>query len=421
MPQVPALLSLVLTMGLVLARPRFGSFYRAGPAFAASVGVLVMVLARLVDRGDLTSTAVLMWRPLLAVASIMVTTAVAQRLGLMDWLAAVVEERGSGDARSLFRLVYALSATTAAVLNNDSAILLLTPAVVALVRRRFPNRPDLVVPFAFAVFMAAGTAPFVVSNPMNMIVAAYAGIDFNQYALRMAPIAAAGWALSYVILEIIFRKRLRDGGAPSEMSATEKTKPSRAQVHSLVLVLGVLVAYPIVALAGGPVWVVASAGACAALALASRHQAGGTRAMLRTGISWEILVFLGLVSVIGVGLRNAGIVQRLTVVYEHGGIASIGAVSAIGSAVVNNHPMSIINMLALRDVPGAGMRDTLAALIGGDLGPRLLPVGSLAGLLWLEALRRSKIDVSPVRFILIGGAVTIPTIALSLALLAAIT
>jgi arsenical pump membrane protein len=188
-----------------------------------------------------------------------------------------------------------------------------------------------------------------------------------------------------------------------------------------VLVLGVLVAYPIVALAGGPVWVVASAGACAALALAAWHGVGGTRALVRDGVSWEILLFLGLVSVIGVGLRNAGIVHRLTIVYEHGGVVGIGAVSAVGSALVNNHPMSIINMLALREVPGAGIRATLAALIGGDLGPRFLPLGSLAGLLWLEALRRAKIDVSPVRFILIGAAVTIPTLTVSLGLLYAIT
>ena len=34
----------------------------------------------------------------------------------------------------------------------------------------------------------------------------------------------------------------------------------------------------------------------------------------------------------------------------------------------------------------ATLQYVLAALIGGDLGPRFLPLGSLAGLLWLDSL-----------------------------------
>ena len=51
---------------------------------------------------------------------------------------------------------------------------------------------------------------------------------------------------------------------------------------------------------------------------------------------------------------------------------------------MNNHPMALIHSLTL-----AGQPDVLvyAALVGGDLGPRLLPIGSLAGLLWLDLLR----------------------------------
>jgi Na+/H+ antiporter NhaD/arsenite permease-like protein len=46
--------------------------------------------------------------------------------------------------------------------------------------------------FVFAVFLAPGVAPFVISNPMNMIVAEYAGIGFNQYAVVMAKARIVG-------------------------------------------------------------------------------------------------------------------------------------------------------------------------------------------------------------------------------------
>jgi len=419
MLQAQAFFSVMLTVGLVVARPRLGPTFRVGPAAAATVGVLVMRFTGLVDHRDLLSTAELMWRPLIAVASIMVTTAMAQRTGLMTWLAAVVERQSGGRITRLFTLVYVLGAATAAILNNDSAILLLTPLVVAVVRRRYPDRPALVPTFALAIFMAAGVAPLVVSNPMNMIVAAYGGIDFNEYAARMIPVAAAGWLAGYAVLRVVFRRALAQAGDAAEEAPP--VRATRAQIHALCLVLAVMLTYPAVAYAGGPVWSVALAGAIAAVILGHLHETATPRAIVGGGVSWNILGFLVGVSLLGVGLRNAGVVQQLAVIYDRGGPQAVAVVSAIGSAVVNNHPMSIINMLALEHAPHATHADTLAALIGGDIGPRLLPMGSLAGLLWFEQLRRLKVDVSPLRFAAVGALVTVPGLVVSLAVLALVT
>jgi hypothetical protein len=46
---------------------------------------------------------------------------------------------------------------------------------------RHRRRPEITI--AFAVFVAPGIAPFIVSNPMNMIVAEYAG----SRSTRMRP------------------------------------------------------------------------------------------------------------------------------------------------------------------------------------------------------------------------------------------
>jgi arsenical pump membrane protein len=128
-------------------------------------------------------------------------------------------------------------------------------------------------------------------------------------------------------------------------------------------------------------------------------------------------VFLGLVNLLGAGLKNVGFVANLAAVYGRGGIAGVGAVSALGSAILNNHPMAILNMLALESVPGVTSRHVLAALVGGDIGPRLLPMGSLAGLLWVDLLRRQGIEVPLGRFIVVGLVVAVPTLAVSLLLL----
>ena len=109
--------------------------------------------------------------------------------------------------------------------------------------------------------------------------------------------------------------------------------------------------------------------------------------------------------------------EYLSSLYTDAGIGLVGTTAALGSAVLNNHPMAIINMLALEATPNTGHREILAVLVGGDLGPRLLPVGSLAGLLWLESCRRLGVEISLRQFVRVGFVVTIPTLAVSLLIL----
>jgi arsenical pump membrane protein len=77
--------------------------------------------------------------------------------------------------------------------------------------------------------------------------------------------------------------------------------------------------------------------------------------------------------------------------------------------------MTILNTFAIGT--GHGAKPLLAALVGGDIGPRLLPIGSLAGLLWIDLLRRSGIEIGVRRFVRVGVVVLLPTLAVSLGLL----
>lgn len=252
----------------------------------------------------------------------MTMTGVVQEVGAFDRLALRIEASARRtSATAAFTLVFLLSVVTPALLNNDAAILLLTPLVVALTRRLYPDRPGVTEAFAFAVFLAPGVAPFVVSNPMNMIVAEFAGVGFNAYARVMAPIALAGAVVTYAILRLHFRRSL--AGAAAERRDVARVAP---------------------------------------------HPAG-----------------------------------------------LVGVVSSLGSALVDNHPMALLDMMALGG--HRGTRPLLAALVGGDIGPRLLPIGSLAGLLWIDLLRRAGIEITIGRFLRLGTLVLLPTLTISLAML----
>lgn len=136
---------------------------------------------------------------------------------------------------------------------------------------------------------------------------------------------------------------------------------------------------------------------------------------------FSLVHFLWGVFLVVVGLRHVGVVDRLANVYQtapKGSLQELGVVggmAALGSALVDNHPMSILNMMALG--ADGSSRPLLAALIGGDIGPRLLPIGSLAGLLWMDLLRRSGVEIGIGKFIRLGTLVLLPTLTLSVVML----
>lgn len=410
-----------LTLTAGLAQPRIVGAFRLGPTGASVLGVLVLLLTGVVSPRDVADGFQALWRPFVTIVSIVLTTSVAQRLGILTHFVRLLDLSSGGRVVPLFRAVFVLSAVVSAILNNDAAVLVLTPLIVGLVRQRYPDRPDLIVPFAFAAFSAAGVAPLVISNPINLVVAEYAGIGFNEYALRMIPIAVAGWVAAYAILRVVFRGSLE---LPSVADPTGLRTPTRlsgpAKQFALVMLV-VLGSYPVLSYAGWPVWIVALAGAALGWLLVRRHGIASS-AMLAASLPWGTLVFLLCAFVIVTGLRNVGLIEAIAGLYalapgSAAQIVTIGTASAIGSALLNNHPMAILNALTLADLPGATKQHVLAALIGGDLGPRLLPTGSLAGLLWLQTLARDGVQIGLSRFVSVGAAVAVPTLALSLFIL----
>lgn len=417
MEAAAALSAFAVTLGLVLRGPLLRRRLRIGPGIAAGLGVLILLVSGVLNPDDLADAGEVLWRPLVALASIMVMTGVAARVGLFQRLAGLVLRSGEVPPSRLFGLVFALSFAVAAAFNNDAAILVLTPVVVMLVRDRYPQAPSLLPPFAFAVFLAAGVAPLLTSNPMNTVVAGVAGIDFNTYALRMVPVSVVAAVVTFAVLRwVVFAADF--AAKPVAGPPPERTLWTVAQRRSLALVLLVLLAYPGSTLAGLHPFVVATAGAVLALVLAWRHGAGRPAEVLRAAVAWEILVFLLGMFLLAKGLQNVGAVDLLRGLYAATDSTVVGVVSAAGSALINNHSMALINLVAIRDLPGAGEDAYLVALVGGDLGPRLLPIGSLAGLLWLALLRRMAVEVSLRQFVAVGVTVTVPSLAASLAVLA---
>ncbi len=415
MRQFTAYSTFAVIIWLFLAQPQVNGRWRLSPALAAAGGVCVFLVMGILSLPDLVEAGSILFYPLVTIASIMMLGTVSERLGVLDWLATFAERGTNGDTARLYRRIFISAAISSAILNNDTTILILTPLVIALVRRRYPNRPNLTLPFALAVFMAAGVAPLMVSNPINMVVASAAKINFNDYVLIMFPVALGVWIVSFLVLRFIYRRELTLE-TTSDSISTRSVSMDAGSWQMVILLIAVIASYPLMAYFNGPVWLVALVGAILACLLARRHIATATTTLVRQGVSWETLAFLIGVFLVGAGMRNIGIVEYFAQLYAKTGIVAIGIFSAFGSALMNNHPMAILNFLALGGVD-ANKFEIMAALIGGDLGPRFLPTGSLAGFMWVGILERVGVHISIGQFFRIGAMVTIPTLLVAIAIL----
>lgn len=429
---------------------------RLSPALAMLLGVAVLYFAGFGSTAQLSFAANTMWRPLLTIAAMLVLTDEIARAGVLQTLATEIDRRAR-TTTALFTWVYWSSAAIAALLSNDAAILVMTPLVIGLVRTRFsqstPTQTARIVwPFALAVFMAAGIAPLPTSNPMNLVMTQMAGISAGHYVSRMGPVAVAACAATYLLLRVMFhailraadrdahRARLHDGPATQPVRATF----TRTQFYLVGLLLVVLASVAIAPVIAVPTWIIALTGAALAKMVslaapstlparptATRDSDEGQQPTLRVGqersrwrfhwqqlasaMALETLAFVFLALLLAQALAAAGLLTRLTAAYQHASVATIATYSAFGSALINNHPMSQLNMLALAD--HASANSIFAALIGGDLGPRMLPIGSLAGMLWVAQLRKYDVAFSFRDFVKVGLLLAGVTIALAIVLL----
>jgi len=144
-------------------------------------------------------------------------------------------------------------------------------------------------------------------------------------------------------------------------------------------------------------------------------------------IGWNAIIFVVGIFLVTNGLRETGLTEALGTIILGAvdqslslGIFVTGIVAAGASAAMNNHPTAWIMALTLQDLPlGELTTRTLAfaALIGGDLGPKMLPIGSLAALMWFQILRERGVEISYWQYIKIGVPVTLISLLLSLLML----
>lgn len=337
---------------------------------------------------------------------------VAGREGLFDHLAARAVQAAAGSARRLFFILYLVGAGVTVFLSNDTTVVVLTPAVLAVTRHaRVPP-----LPYLFTCAIVANAASFVlpISNPANLVIFHGAMPPLGDWLARLALPALAAIVVSYLSLRWAMRHDL-----DTEPTTPEVPTLSRGGwIAATGLSLSAVALVTVSSLGGGLGLATFSAGVAVALAVALSTRRSPLP--LLRHLTWGVLPLVAGLFVLVAMLDRVGVLSTLgqwlgqmSATSPRATAGLSGTAVGIASNLANNLPVGLAAAAAATagDL-GNLMRDCL--MIGVDLGPNLSVTGSLATLLWLATLRRSGLHVSAAQFLGVGLRVMPPALILAL-------
>ena len=331
-------------------------------------------------------------------AGMMLLAELARHEGVFDWIADIAVRHAHRSASRLFLLIYITGTVVTALLSNDATAVVLTPAILAAVRRARVNPK----PYLLACALIANAASFLlpVSNPANLVVYGHRLPPLGSWLKIFLLPSVASVVVTFFCLRYLCRKPLASS-IQSHEDSVSLDPAGRLALSGLIFASVVLLTASALGIGLG---IPTCAAAVASLMLVSVKDHGiFKRAAL--DIAWSILPLVAGLFVLVEALNSAGLLQLIQEAFKWaarqpklvGYLATAGG-AGILSNVMNNLPVGLAAGAALPVAPQLSH----AALIGVNLGPNLSVTGSLATILWLIALRREEVEITPWQFLKTG-------------------
>lgn len=422
-------------MVLVLWRPR--GLNEAIPTTLGAILILLSGSVTIADLGDISSKVT---GAAITIIATMIMAISLESFGFFHWVAAQLLRRSRGSGIRLFWLTNLLCFLMTVFINNDGSILITTPILLLLLKHLMLKKHQM-LPYLIsgALIATASSAPIGVSNIVNLISLEIIGMDLYLHTAMMFVPGVLGLLFLTCLLFLVFYKDLpRTLNIPLHHRTMDFTKKHPLQTESelsskmqnnkvmllvIVFVFLVRIGLFIASYLNFPVFIVAVIGSVILLGWRWIYlRLNPLDILVKT--PWHIFVFAFNMYVVIYGLHNIGLTDFLVSSLEpmldnnlfHASI-TMGTILTILSNLFNNHPALMVGTLTLTQMnldPIILKTIYLANIIGSDIGSLLLPIGTLATLIWMHILRKSKVKISWKQYVRVTVITIPPTVLFTL-------
>jgi Na+/H+ antiporter NhaD/arsenite permease-like protein len=384
-------------------------------------GLLVIVLGII---GQDEAFAAIDFNVIFLLAGMMVLAGGLSRTGFFESVAGYAIHLSRGQPFRLLIILSLLTALLAAVLDNVTTVVLLTPVTLSIARILRVSPFPYLISQIFASNIG-GTATLI-GDPPNILIGSAAGLDFGAFLVNLAPVAVLIMVAFVGIMWLAFGRGMEDDANRLDILATvdpaAAIKDRPLMVRALVVLALTIVGFLFHSVVGLEAATIALLGATVLMIVGplDPHEA------LRD-VEWNTLFFfVGLFMLIE-AVVHVGIIGRIadTLADAAGGnlpIATMGILwfSAIASAIVDNIPYTataipIIERLIAGGLDGAVLWWALA--LGACLGGNLTIVGASANIVVANLAARDGHPITFMQFFRYGLGVVIASLLISTAYL----
>jgi arsenical pump membrane protein len=425
----------ILTMVLIFIRPK-----NMNEAIPATLGAILVFISGSVSMGDLIDISSKVTGAAITIIATIVMAIVLESFGFFSWTAALMLKISKGSGIRLFWNTLLLCFLMTLFFNNDGSILITTPIMILILNNlKVKNRQKIPFLLSGALIATASSAPIGVSNIVNLIALKIIGMDlYLQTEMMFVPGVLGLLFLSYLLF-LVFKKdipleiRFHSYSIPLQKnrpyhplqqgSESLFNQQKKLMINMLIFVFLVRISLFVASFIGISVSLVAVAGSVILLIWRWIYLKVNPKDVAGK-IPWHILIFAFSMYVIIYGLHNIGLSNFLIVHLKslvtdsllHASL-TMGTITAVLSNIFNNHPALMISTLALTEMgldPLIMKTVYLANIIGSDIGSLILPIGTLATLLWMHILKKNKIKITWMDYIKVTLVVIPPTLIFTL-------
>lgn len=379
--------------GLALGRVPGLRIDRTGIALVGAAGMLIAGAISLPQ-----AAAAIDYETILLLFSMMIVVAHLELAGFFGSATRLLLDHCSSPL-ALLAVTIGLSGTLSAFLVNDIVCVALTPLVLE-VCRRLSRDP---IPYLVGVATSAniGSVATITGNPQNIIIGSLSSISYLRFASRLAPVAAIGLLLNFLIVAIVYRRQLSCVVPGQRADAPPHVVHRPLLLKSLLITLGTVLLF----FAGFPIALVALG--AAALLLLERIRP----AKVYEAVDWRLLVmFVGLFVVVRAFELNVVRDWNLDQWTElrDSPVVLLSGLSVLLSNLVSNVPAVLLFkpiVAVIHDQEQAWLALAMSSTLAGNL----TILGSVANLIVVENARRSGAELGFVEYLRVGIPLTLLT------------